>query len=459
MQVQPDISVAEVFQKANRREVESAIIRGSSMEVHLSDGTLKTADVANYQVKQVMEYLDDNGASVSLMESTSLLDDPLRVLIPILLGLLVVVALVAYQRRRGGMGNIFSMRKTNATLVDTPPNVTFVDVGGNEEAKQRLGDVVGFFRDPKKWQKTGARIPRGVLLEGPPGLGKTLLARALAGEAKVPLFNSSGSDFVELFVGVGAARVRDLFEVARAKAPCIVFIDELDAIGRKRGSASSSLTHQEREQALNQLLTCLDGFRPLDRVVVLAATNRSDVLDPALLRPGRFDVHLKISELSEESRLAVLQLHTKKKTLKSDVSLPTLARHTNGFSGAELELLANEAALEAVRRNRDAIETADFEAVLLRRRLQQPFTSLDAALIEGSHQMSVPLTRTRVRVAMVAAQIEGELAWVDPRSLKLVTKAGDVLLDRAHIVSIEPLVSSPLSEAALQTAHSEVGTA
>jgi cell division protease FtsH len=241
--------------------------------------------------------------------------------------------------------------------------VTFNDVAGIEEAKEELGEVVEFLKFPKKFQALGARIPKGVLLLGPPGSGKTLLARAIAGEAGVPFFSISGSDFVEMFVGVGASRVRDLFEQAKKSAPCIVFIDEIDAVGRQRGAGLGG-GHDEREQTLNQLLVEMDGFDQNTGVILIAATNRPDVLDPALLRPGRFDRQIVVDRADVKGRAAILAVHAKNKPLSKEISLDTLAKRTPGFSGADLENLLNEAALLAARRNKSLIEMSDCEEAI-----------------------------------------------------------------------------------------------
>ncbi|HFC53488.1 MAG TPA: ATP-dependent metallopeptidase FtsH/Yme1/Tma family protein [Gammaproteobacteria bacterium] len=242
--------------------------------------------------------------------------------------------------------------------------VTFDDVAGAEEAKQELGETIEFLRDPQSIQRLGGRIPKGVLLVGPPGTGKTLLARAVAGEAGVPFFNISGSEFIELFVGVGAARVRELFDQARQKAPCIIFIDELDAIGRARGAGPVMGGHDEREQTLNQLLTEMDGFDPSVGVVVLAATNRPEILDKALLRAGRFDRQIVVDKPDLAAREAILKLHTRKMKLASDVDLKVVAQRTPGFVGADLANIANEAAIRAVRHKHDAVTMEDFEAAI-----------------------------------------------------------------------------------------------
>src|SRR5438876_6859143 len=241
---------------------------------------------------------------------------------------------------------------------------TFADVAGADEAKTELREVIDFLREPQRFLAIGARIPKGVLLVGPPGTGKTLLARAVAGEARVPFFSASGTDFVELFVGLGASRVRDLFEQAKKNAPCIIFIDEIDAIGRTRSGASAFASNDEREQTLEQLLVEMDGFEPHEAVVILAATNRPDVLDPALLRPGRFDRQITIDLPERRGREAILRIHTRNVPLAPDVNLEDLARVTHGFSGADLENLVNEAALAGARRGSTQVSRQDFENAL-----------------------------------------------------------------------------------------------
>ncbi|HYV67760.1 MAG TPA: AAA family ATPase, partial [Myxococcales bacterium] len=327
--------------------------------------------------------------------------------------------------------------------------VSFADVGGASEAKQRLGDVVDFLKRPRAWEAAGAHLPRGVLLEGPPGSGKTLLARALAGEAKVPFFEVSASEFVELFVGVGSARVRDLFEQAGKKVPAVVFIDELDAVGRRRGAGAISAGHQEREQTLNQLLVNLDGFQRRKGVVVIAATNRADILDAALLRPGRFDVRVKLPPLSEEDRAEVLAIHLKGKPAGS-LDLRLLAQHTDGYSGAELEHLVNEAAIEAVRRSRSAegevsIAAEDFQKVLsAQARRRSEFDQLDVVLIESGAQLVQPNGRVVLRATLQdGSTLSGELLWADERLLKLKSPDGPtIVLNRQSIARIEALAGT-----------------
>ncbi len=265
------------------------------------------------------------------------------------------------QMQGGGKGGAFSFGKSKARMLDETQNaVTFADVAGCDEAKEEVGELVDFLRDPTKFQKLGGRIPRGVLMVGPPGTGKTLLARAIAGEAKVPFFTISGSDFVEMFVGVGASRVRDMFENAKKHAPCIIFIDEIDAVGRHRGAGMGG-GNDEREQTLNQLLVEMDGFEANAGVIVIAATNRSDVLDKALLRPGRFDRQVIVGLPDIRGREQILNVHMRKVPIAPDVRADVLARGTPGFSGADLANLVNEAALFAARRNKRLVEMQDFE--------------------------------------------------------------------------------------------------
>ncbi|MGN0902267.1 MAG: ATP-dependent zinc metalloprotease FtsH, partial [Succinivibrio sp.] len=265
------------------------------------------------------------------------------------------------QMQGGGKGNPLSFGKSKAKLLSEDKiKTTFADVAGCDEAKEDVVELVDFLKDPTKYSKLGGRIPRGVLMVGPPGTGKTLLARAIAGEAKVPFFSISGSDFVEMFVGVGASRVRDMFATAKKNAPCIIFIDEIDAVGRKRGSGMGG-GHDEREQTLNQLLVEMDGFEGYEAVIIIAATNRPDVLDPALLRPGRFDRQVVVGLPDVRGREQILNVHVKKVPLGPDVEISALARGTPGFSGAELANLVNEAALGAARHNKKVVTMQDFE--------------------------------------------------------------------------------------------------
>ncbi|HDH57113.1 MAG TPA: ATP-dependent zinc metalloprotease FtsH, partial [Bacteroidetes bacterium] len=277
---------------------------------------------------------------------------------------LILIGLWIFFMRRlqgGGPKGVFSFGKSRAKLLtENRPQVTFADVAGADEAKEELQEIIEFLKDPKKFQKLGGRIPRGALLLGPPGTGKTLLARAVAGEAGVPFYSMSGADFVEMFVGVGASRVRDLFEQGKKNAPCIIFIDEIDAVGRHRGAGLGG-GHDEREQTLNQLLVEMDGFESNEGVILLAATNRPDVLDPALMRPGRFDRQIIVDRPDVRGREGILKVHTKKIPLDEDVDLKVLAKGTPGLAGAELANLANEAALLAAKRDADRVTMEDLE--------------------------------------------------------------------------------------------------
>ena len=275
--------------------------------------------------------------------------------------LLIGVWIFFMQRMQGGGGNPLSLGKSKARLMsDAQAKVTFDDVAGIDEAKEELGEIVEFLKDPKRFTRLGGRIPKGVLLTGAPGTGKTLLARAISGEAGVPFFSISGSDFVEMFVGVGASRVRDLFKQGIKNAPCIIFIDEIDAVGRHRGAGLGG-GHDEREQTLNQLLVEMDGFESNEGVILISATNRPDVLDPALLRPGRFDRQVVVPVPDIKGREGILRVHTKEKLTGQDVDVKVLARGTPGFTGADLENMVNEAALMAARRGKDRVEMVDFE--------------------------------------------------------------------------------------------------
>ena len=292
-------------------------------------------------------------------DGNQFLTTTLTILLPMVF-LLVMFYLFMRQLQAGG-GKAMSFGKSRARLLSESQNkVTFADVAGIDEAKDEVEEIIAFLKDPKKFQKLGGRIPKGVLMMGPPGTGKTLLARAIAGEAGVPFFSISGSDFVEMFVGVGASRVRDLFEQGKKHAPCIIFIDEIDAVGRHRGAGLGG-GHDEREQTLNQLLVEMDGFESNEGVIIIAATNRPDVLDPAILRPGRFDRRITVPRPDIRGRDGILGVHTKKVPLASDVDLHVLAAGTPGFVGADLENLVNEAALLAARQDKEAVSMLDFE--------------------------------------------------------------------------------------------------
>src|SRR5579862_8741040 len=308
---------------------------------------------------EIADKLAAHNVTIKGTPSGGLFETLLSWIIPAAIFYLVWMLLFRRMADRQGLGGLMAIGKSHAKVyVETDTKVTFKDVAGVEEAKFELQEVVSFLRDPRAYGRLGARIPKGILLVGPPGTGKTLLARAVAGEANVPFFSISGSEFVEMFVGVGAARVRDLFEQARRAAPCIIFIDELDALGRRRGSGMGG-GHDEREQTLNQILVEMDGFEQGQNVIVLAATNRADVLDPALLRPGRFDRRVNIDLPDRKDREAILKVHFKEKPVSKDVDLDSLAAKTAGSSGADLANIANEAAILAARHNRRVIENED----------------------------------------------------------------------------------------------------
>ncbi len=334
----------------------------NGMEVHgtyKDDGVgLHTLIPANYP--EIYKTLEDAGVAIDIKEANS--GNWVSVLINAVPFILLLAFWIFMMRQMQSGGNkALSFGKSRARLHSSQQKkVTFKDVAGVEEAKEELQEIIEFLREPQKFQKLGGRIPKGVLLIGPPGTGKTLLARAIAGEANVPFFSISGSDFVEMFVGVGASRVRDLFEQGKKNAPCIIFIDEIDAVGRHRGAGLGG-GHDEREQTLNQLLVEMDGFESNEGVILVAATNRPDVLDPALLRPGRFDRRVVVGRPDVKGREAILRVHTKKVPIADDVDLSVLARGTPGFAGADLANLVNEAALIGARQNRKVVTMADFE--------------------------------------------------------------------------------------------------
>jgi len=335
-------------------------IRGQEIEGKYTDGQKfhTRGDLTEYElVKDLMargikvkhEQDDQNGFWLSIIGTW----------LPMIFLFLIFIFFMRQLQAGGGKAMSFGKSRHNV-LNESNNKVTFKDIAGIEEAKEELQEIIHFLKDPKKFTRLGGRIPKGVLLMGPPGTGKTLLARGVAGEAGVPFFSISGSDFVEMFVGVGASRVRDLFEQGKKNAPCIIFIDEIDAVGRHRGAGLGG-GHDEREQTLNQLLVEMDGFESNEGVIIVAATNRPDVLDPALLRPGRFDRRVTVNLPDVGGRAGILDVHTRRVPLDKDVKIDTIARGTPGFSGADLENLVNEAALIAARRDKDAVEMDDFE--------------------------------------------------------------------------------------------------
>ncbi|MBM3134136.1 MAG: ATP-dependent zinc metalloprotease FtsH [Chloroflexi bacterium] len=354
--------------------VKQITLTANSLLVDRTDNDLKLLVhmSQNTSLKDVRDLLKDEGVGESQMppivvESGGWLDDLPSILFSLLPVILLFGVMLFFLRQaQGANSQAMSFGKSRAKLfMSNKPPVTFVDVAGEEEAKQELQEVVEFLKYPDKFTALGARIPKGVLLIGPPGVGKTLLARAVAGEAGVPFFSISGSEFVEMFVGVGASRVRDLFDQAKRNSPCIVFIDELDAVGRHRGAGLGG-SHDEREQTLNQILVEMDGFDTNVNVIILAATNRPDILDPALLRPGRFDRQVILDRPDVAGRKAILEVHIKGKPLEADVNMEELARQTPGFSGADLANLVNEAAILAGRRNKKTIGRAELQEAVER---------------------------------------------------------------------------------------------
>ncbi|GGW98938.1 ATP-dependent zinc metalloprotease FtsH [Undibacterium macrobrachii] len=357
------IPYSQFLDEVRAKRIKEAVIDDSNRTVvatTIDDKKIK-AQLTIFD-KGLAKDLVDNGIKFDSKppEEPSLLGQILISYGPMLL-LIGVWIFFMRQMQGGGKGGAFSFGKSKARMLDETNNhVTFADVAGCDEAKEEVSEVVDFLKDPSKFQKLGGRIPRGVLMVGPPGTGKTLLARAIAGEAKVPFFTISGSDFVEMFVGVGASRVRDMFDNAKKHSPCIIFIDEIDAVGRHRGAGMGG-GNDEREQTLNQMLVEMDGFEPNSGVIVIAATNRSDVLDKALLRPGRFDRQVTVGLPDIRGREQILNVHMRKVPIAPDVRADILARGTPGFSGADLANLVNESALFAARRNKRLVEMLDFE--------------------------------------------------------------------------------------------------
>jgi len=355
------IAYSELLDDVKAHRIKDVVIEGINITAVRTDDT-KVRATATALDKGLVNDLVNNGVRFDIKppEEPSFLQQVFISWFPMLL-LIGVWVFFMRQMQGGGKGGAFSFGKSKARMMDETNNtVTFADVAGCDEAKEEVNEVVDFLKDPTKFQKLGGRIPRGVLMVGPPGTGKTLLARAIAGEEKVPFFSISGSDFVEMFVGVGASRVRDMFENAKKHSPCIIFIDEIDAVGRHRGAGMGG-GNDEREQTLNQLLVEMDGFEASSGVIVVAATNRADVLDKALLRPGRFDRQVTVGLPDIRGREQILNVHMRKVPISTDVKADIIARGTPGFSGADLANLVNEAALFAARRNKRVVEMSDFE--------------------------------------------------------------------------------------------------
>ena len=365
-----ELSTGDLLKEIKNQTVtEITVTPKSSESVYYIEGKLKDykenesfkTKVVEAELNSIIAYADANELKVYETESDPGSSAFLYILVNVLPFVLMIVACYFFLSKisntnKGSM----DFGRSRAKLSDGNFKVKFKDVAGLKEEKEEVAELIDFLKSPKKFQKLGARIPKGVLLVGPPGTGKTLLAKAVAGEANVPFFYISGSDFVELFVGVGASRVRDMFKEAKRNAPCLIFIDEIDAVGRQRGTGLGG-GHDEREQTLNQLLTEMDGFGANEGIIIIAATNRPDVLDPALLRPGRFDRQVTVSLPDSKEREAILKVHARNKTLAKEVNLTNVSKRTPGFSGADLENLLNEAALLAVRRNKDAISIDEID--------------------------------------------------------------------------------------------------
>jgi len=359
-QTTQEISFSQLLSEVDQGRVRDVLIQGSEIHGNFTDGRAFATYAPNDP--SLVERLYGKGVQITARSP----QEQVPWFISLLVSWLPFVALIGVwiflsRQMQGGAGKAMGFGKSRAKmLTEAHGRVTFEDVAGVDEAKQDLQEIVEFLRDPSKFQRLGGRIPRGVLLVGPPGTGKTLIARAVAGEANVPFFTISGSDFVEMFVGVGASRVRDMFEQAKKNAPCIIFIDEIDAVGRHRGAGLGG-GNDEREQTLNQLLVEMDGFEANEGIILIAATNRPDVLDPALLRPGRFDRQVVVPNPDIVGREQILKVHVRKVPLAPDVNLKVVARGTPGFSGADLMNLVNEAALMAARRNKRMVTQAEFE--------------------------------------------------------------------------------------------------
>ena len=355
-----NLTYSQFLDEVEIGSVKDVVIKGNNISGAFDDGRQFKTYAANDPT--LVERLNDRGVNISAAP----LDDGYPSILGILISwfpmlLLIGVWIFFMRQMQGGRGGAMGFGRSKAKLLTENKNkVTFNDVAGIDEAKEELVEIVEFLKDPRKFQKLGGRIPKGALLIGPPGTGKTLLARAVAGEAGVPFFTISGSDFVEMFVGVGASRVRDMFEQGRRNAPCIIFIDEIDAVGRSRGAGLGG-GNDEREQTLNQILVEMDGFDTQEGIILVAATNRHDVLDPALLRPGRFDRQVVVPNPDIIGREAILKVHTKKISMAPDVDIRTIARGTPGFSGADLANIVNESALLAARKNKKIVTMVDFE--------------------------------------------------------------------------------------------------
>lgn len=415
------------------------------IEGTMRDGTPFVSSVPYGKMADIADRLEERG-----VQSTAQAPEPAPwwiTLLPNIITLVIFVGIWLFilNQMQGGSNRAMSFGKSKARLhSEDKPKVSFTDVAGVEEAKQELVEIVDFLKQPKKFADLGAKIPKGVLLVGPPGTGKTLLARAVAGEAGVPFFSISGSEFVEMFVGVGASRVRDLFENAKKNAPCLIFIDELDAVGRQRGAGLGG-GHDEREQTLNQLLVEMDGFETNSGIIIMAATNRADVLDPALLRPGRFDRKVIVDRPDLEGRLAILRIHARNKPLAESVDLKVLARRTPGFAGADLENLLNEGAILAARRNKRRVDMTDLEEAIDRvimgpEKKKRVLTKKDKetfAYHEAGHAVVayyLPNGDPVHKVSIIGRGMAGGYTMMLPEEERFVTSRSKLLDDLADLL-------------------------
>jgi len=425
---------------------------GNVTEVRIDDGVLdyrlrdRTWFTTFGSLDQELAWqLNQAGVKIAAKKSAGIGSFILYAALPALILVLVVV----YFLSRMGKSQFSEAKKltdSRSKSLGEPSAIRLSDVGGCADAKEMLQDVIGYLKDPERWGRLGAQLPRGVLLEGPPGSGKTLLARAVAGESSAHFEHVSATEFVELFVGVGAARLRDMFDRVAQSVPAIIFIDELDAIGRRRG-VSFGFNNEERENTLNQLLVLLDGFEKLPQIVVIAATNRSDILDPALLRAGRFDRRIKLGEPDRNERREILALHTAGKSIANEVSLDHWADDTTGMTGAQLASLINEAALIAARTepndNDQGITNRDLEQALIQsRKTQFRFSKLDLLLTESLSNLVEPVSELTVRITQVdQTDLEGQIVWADPTYLKIQSRQNghDVLITRKQVLRIETI--------------------
>jgi cell division protease FtsH len=426
-----EISLSELVQDINRNEVDNILVRDNELTVRYTNGT--TATTRKDPSLPAPEQLISLGADPERLQSVEINNGApsnvgawfgilINILPLLLLGGFIYLML---RQAQGSNNQALSFGKSRARMFSSDqPTVTFADVAGVEEAKEELQEVVEFLKEPEKFIQLGARIPKGVLLVGSPGTGKTLLAKAVAGEAGVPFFSISGSEFVEMFVGVGASRVRDLFDQAKKHSPCIIFVDEIDAVGRHRGAGLGG-SHDEREQTLNQILVEMDGFDTDTNVIVVAATNRPDILDPALMRPGRFDRRVVLDRPDLRGREAILKVHVKGKPLSNDVDLSVLAKSTPGFVGADIENLVNEAAIVAARKNKKSIAQRDFEEAVERvvlgpERKSRIITERERRLVayhEAGHAIAfhlLPYSDPVRKVTIVPRGMAGGVTWSMP---------------------------------------------